>query len=754
MNSPTSPPSCTTGCCALGHNNQQGSCAPASCPTQAAPSHGDKATPAASTSSNQAKGGPAWGGPACACCAPRHGGNSEEGHDHDHSHQHGGQEGLLLALAALVFFPTLALEHFQPGLLSPWLRVGLYAVPYVLCGVPVFREAIALVRHNSLFNEFSLMCVATVAAIVLGELPEAVGVMLFYRVGEYVQGKATARSRRSVESLLAVRPTVARVRRGGQEEVLPPEAVVQGDVVVVKAGEKFPVDGTVLEGSTQADQSPLTGESMPVVLEPGSTALGGSINLSGVVLVQASGPFAQSHMARILHLVESAAANKSPTERLITRLARYYTPAVVVAAVLVALLPPLLVPGATFAEWGYRALVLLVISCPCALLVSIPLGYFGGIGAASRQGILVKGGTVLDSLLHVDTVVFDKTGTLTQGQFSVTHVAPAPGVAENSLLEVAARAERSSNHPIARSLVAHVEGLGLATAQVQHPVPQAIHNNAAFSGLATAQVQHPVPTGQQDAQPGPDAARITEIPGKGLLVEQGAETLLAGTAALLAEHSIAVPQPYDDSADAAHDKENAMAGAQVHVAQNGTYLGCVVLADTIKPDAAKAIAALHAMGKKTFMLTGDNAAAALRVAKATGIGGYTAGLLPEGKVAAMEQLAGADRVMFVGDGINDAPILTTARVGVAMGGVGAEAAIEAADAVIVNDSPMNVPALFTLATRVRAIVVQNICLALGIKTLFMALGTMGMSNLWEAVFADVGVALLAVLNATRAARRG
>ncbi len=734
MNSPTSS-CCTSGCCGPKQATPQGDCPPASCPVPADNSPKAKAAPAASPVGEAPKGGVAWSGPTCACCGPKPG-STAQGHDHshdhshdhnhDHNHEHGGQEGRVLALAAFLFFATLGLEHFQPGLLAPWLCVGLYAVPYILCGVPVFRGAIALVRQKNLFNEFTLMCVATVAAIALGELPEAVGVMLFYRVGEYVQGKATASSRRSVESLLAVRPTVARVLRAGQEEVLPPEAVVQGDVVVVKAGEKFPVDGTVLEGSSQADQSPLTGESMPVLLEPGSTALGGSINLSGVVLVQASGPFAQSHMARILHLVESAAANKSPTERLITRLARYYTPAVVVAAVLVALLPPLFVSGATFAQWGYRALVLLVISCPCALLISIPLGYFGGIGAASRQGILVKGGTVLDSLLHVDTVVFDKTGTLTHGQFSVTHVAPAPGVAESTLLEVAARAERHSNHPIARSMVAYVEGLGLLPAQ----------------GLAPS-APHPA-----------EAARITEIPGKGLQVEQGGQTVLAGTAALLAEHGIAVPQLQKSTGDAAQHQEDALAGAQVFVAQNGTYLGCVVLADTIKPEAAKAIAALHAMGKKTFMLTGDNDAAARRVAKATGIGGYTAGLLPEGKVAAMQQLGGADRVMFVGDGINDAPILTTAKVGVAMGGVGAEAAIEAADAVIVNDSPMHVPALFSLATRVRAIVVQNICLALGIKTLFMALGVVGMSNLWEAVFADVGVALLAVLNATRAARRG
>lgn len=718
MTSPTSPPNCSSGCCAS-----------ASCATKTEAFQASTAKPAASNTAERAQSGPAWSGPACACCAPNNA--SANNHDHDHSHDHGGQEGRLLVLAALVFFPTLALEHFRSELISSWVRWVLYAVPYLLCGVPVFRQAFALVRRKSLFNEFSLMCVATVAAIVLGELPEAVGVMLFYRVGEYVQGKATASSRRSVESLLAVRPTVARVRRNGQEEVLPPEAVVQGDMVVVKAGEKFPVDGTVLEGASQADQSPLTGESMPVVLEPGSTALGGSINLSGVVLVQASGPFAQSHMARILHLVESAAANKSPTERLITRLARYYTPAVVAVALLVALLPPLLVPGATFAQWGYRALVLLVISCPCALLISIPLGYFGGIGAASRQGILVKGGTVLDNLLHVDTVVFDKTGTLTQGQFSVTHVAPAPGVAEHTLLEVAARVEGFSNHPIARSVVAHAAGLGVSqsSAQVSDAMDQQGNTHTSAS------------------------ARVTEMPGKGLQVVQGTETLLAGTAALLIEQGVAVPSPRHAPGNATREQEEALAGAQVHVARNGVYLGYIVLADTIKPEAAKAIAALHAMGKKTFMLTGDNDAAARRVATATGIGGYTAGLLPEGKVAAMEQLAGADRVLFVGDGINDAPILTTARVGVAMGGVGAEAAIEAADAVIVNDSPLNVPALFTLATRVRAIVVQNICLALGIKTLFMALGTMGMSNLWEAVFADVGVALLAVLNATRAARK-
>ena len=647
--------------------------------------------------------GPASPAPSCpageedAAVAP-------ETHSHEDNPQAAKREIRLLAACAVMFFGIMIFSDQIMAGFGIWGLRLLYAVPYLACGLSIFRSAFDGMRSGQYLNEFTLMCGATVAAIILGELPEAVGVMLFYRIGEFFQDQAAAGSRRSIKNLLASKPSTANVLEDGSISVRPVEDVLAGQHLQVRAGEKIPLDGLVIGGQSQVDQSPLTGESMPVSVESGSRVYGGAINLSGVITMEATSRFADTHMARILDMVEHAAARKSPTERFITRFARYYTPAVVAIACLVALLPPLLITGAEFHTWIYRALVMLVISCPCALIISIPLGYFGGIGAASRKGILVKGGNVLDGLLQVDTVVFDKTGTLTRGIFAVTEVSPAPGVSEQDLLAAALAAESRSNHPIARSIQAHAESLGLA--------PSAANAEAS----------------------------IREIPGKGMAALVDGDRYLAGTAALLSEAGIP-----------AQDRRHP--GALIHVAKNDAYLGCILVADAVKPDAAPAIAALKKQGIKTFMLTGDREEAAAQAASQAGLDGYRSGLLPEDKVRSMRELSDSDRTAFVGDGINDAPVLALSRVGIAMGGMGSEAAIEAADAVILNDSPAKIPQLFAIAKDVRTIVWQNIFLALGVKTAFMVLGVAGLSGLWEAVFADVGVALLAVLNAARIMRR-
>jgi Cd2+/Zn2+-exporting ATPase len=486
-----------------------------------------------------------------------------------------------------------------------------------------------------------------------------------------------------------------------------------GQSVLVRAGEKIPLDGLVLTGESQVDQSPLTGESLPLDVRSGDAVLGGTLNLTGVLTVRVTSRFADTHMARILDLVERAVLAKSPTERFITRFARVYTPAVVFLALLTALFPPLLIPSASFDDWIYRALVLLVISCPCALIISIPLGYFGGIGAASRQGILVKGGAVLDGLLHIRTVVFDKTGTLTRGLFSIAAVTPAPGVEREALLAVAAWIESHSNHPVARSIVRHAAG-----------------------GRKDASAPDFLAAGG-DLLPGAGEKAIREIPGKGMLAEAGGIRYLAGTAALLADFGLAAPaQPHP--------------GALIHIARDADYLGSILVTDSLREETVQAVADLRAAGMRTYMLTGDREESAALAAGEAGLDGYCAGLLPEGKVTAMRELADPAATAYVGDGINDAPILALSRVGIAMGGVGAEAAIEAADAVILNDSPASVPRLFRIARKVRVLIWQNILLALGVKISFMVLGVAGISGLWEAVFADVGVALLAVLNAARA----
>ena len=641
------------------------------------------------------------------CCTPpaQPGGhdNSHDDHDHDH-HDHGHENGspkreaVILAVAGVFFALILIFEDALTARFGTFAAPLLYAVPYFVCGWSVFKVAGRLILSRDVMNEFTLMGGATLVAIGLGQYAEAVGVMLFYRVGEFFQELASERSRGSIRGLLASKPARAHVLRDGEAVTMDVEQVCAGDSFIVRAGESVPLDGVVLSGTTHLDQSPLTGESVPVSVGEGDSVLGGSINTDGVITVRATAAFADTHMARVLEMVQNAAVHKAPTERFLTRFARYYTPTVVCLAALVAILPPL-VAGEQWQTWIYRALVLLVISCPCALVISVPLSYFGGIGAASRKGILVKGGIVLDGLTHIKTVVFDKTGTLTCGRFAVTRIVPAPGVSEAELLHAAAMAEAQSNHPVARAVMTRAEG--------------------EFARPADLAVQ--------------------EIPGKGMRAVSGGSTYLAGSAKLLADAGIPAPDV------------NA-AGALVFVARDAACLGYLEVADTVKTDARDAVAALKARGLKTYLLSGDRKEAVAAVAEAVGVDGFEAELLPEGKVEALSRVADRGTTAFVGDGINDAPILALSRVGIAMGGVGAEAAVEAADAVILNDSPSQVARLFALGDRVRAIVWQNIIMALSIKILFMGFGIVGISGLWEAVFADVGVALLAVCNAARAMR--
>ena len=627
-------------------------------------------------------------------------------HDHDHDHGAGDEkrELLRMGISAVLFAIGMVADERMAQHIPNWLVISIfYALPYILCGYDVLRLGLRSILNKDFFNEFTLMGGATIAAIALGQLPEAVGVMLFYCIGEFVQERAAGRSRRSVKALLAARPSIAhQIADDGSTRDVKPEDLGPGSLILVRPGEKIPLDGTVLEGDSQVDTSPLTGESVPQRLLPGSRVHAGTINLNGSLRIEVTAAFAESSIARILEMVETAVARKAPTERFITRMARWYTPAVTGLALLVAVIPPILGLG-DFSQWLYRALVLLVISCPCALLISIPLGYFGGIGAASRRGILIKGGAVLDSLRDIRVAALDKTGTLTEGVFEVNAVLPASGIEPNKLLATAALAESRSNHPIARSVVR-----------------AALAANIVTDDTAITNMQ--------------------EIPGKGVVASVADTILLAGNAALMEAHGI-TPQLV------------TIPGSVVQVAQNGRLLGAIVVADRLKPQSPEAIEGLRHMGVGTIaMLTGDREEQARPVAQRLKLDILKADLLPEDKAGALEALGPVKHTLFVGDGINDAPVLATAGVGVAMGGLGAEAAIETADVVILDDNPGRLPELLRIARRTRTIVWQNIIMALGIKGVFMGLGIVGLSGLWEAVFADVGVALMAVLNAARAGK--
>lgn len=580
-----------------------------------------------------------------------------------------------------------------------YLPVGwLYLIPYFVIGWDILWKAIRNIGHGQVFDENFLMCVATVGALVLGEYSEAVGVMLFYQVGELFQSYAVGKSRRSISQLMDIRPDVANVERDGQILEVDPDEVAVGETIVVRPGEKVPLDGVVIEGASSLNTAALTGESAPRDVGVGGELLSGCVNITGLLKARVTKEFGQSTVAKILDLVENASSKKAKAENFITRFAKYYTPAVVFAALALAVIPSL--ATGEWSVWVHRALTFLVISCPCALVISIPLSFFGGIGGASAQGILVKGGNYLELLAKTETVVFDKTGTLTQGVFEVSALNPAPGVTERELLECAALAERHSGHPIAQSL------------------------RRALGGEA-------------------DPARVTdvqEIPGHGVSALVDGRHVLAGNEKLMKKEGVAF-------------RPCGQVGTIVYVAREGQYLGCAVIADQIKPTAPAAIQALRERGIRTVMLTGDSQAVGEAVAAQLGLDEVHAQLLPADKVSRLEDLLSRKSakgvLAYVGDGVNDAPVLSRADVGIAMGAMGSDAAIEAADVVLMDDDPAKLARAMDIAHKCLRIVRQNIVFALGVKGACLILGAFGMASMWEAVFADVGVAVIAILNATR-----
>jgi len=580
-------------------------------------------------------------------------------------------------------------------------RLTLYLVPYLFVGWDVLLRAAVNIKNGQVFDENFLMAVATIGAFGCGEYPEGVAVLLFYQVGELFQSVAVGKSRRSIATLMDIRPDSANVERGGQVLQVNPEEIAVGEIILIRPGERVPLDGSVLEGSSALDTAALTGESLPRDVEPGDSISSGCVNLTGVLRVNVERPYSQSTVARILDLVENASEKKSRAEHFITRFARYYTPVVVFAAVALAVLPPLVL-GGSWITWVKRALNFLVVSCPCALVISIPLSFFGGIGGASRQGILVKGSNYLEALANAGVVVFDKTGTLTEGKFQVSKVV-CHGLAEESLLELAALAESWSSHPISRAI---------REAWPQPPDPRRV-------------------------------SQVEELAGQGVkAVVDGSVAVLAGNMRLLETAGVFPPQPVDE------------AGTLVHVCVNGKYAGYLVVSDRVKPEAQRALEELKEIGiSRRIMLTGDGERTAAAVANQLGLEEYYAGLLPGDKVDQVERLLktkeGKETLVFVGDGINDAPVLTRADVGVAMGAMGSDAAIEAADIVLMDDDLQRLPAAIWLAQKTMSIVRQNIAFALGVKFLVLALSVFGFVGMWAAVFADVGVTVIAILNAGR-----
>ena len=600
----------------------------------------------------------------------------------------------------------IALALFAAAFLLPLTgvpRLLAFLAVYAVIGWDVLWRAVRNIARGQIFDENFLMALATVGAFFVGEYPEGVAVMLFYQVGEWFQSYAVGRSRRSIADLMDIRPDYATAFRDGAWVQVDPDTVAVGEEIVIKPGERIPLDGQVVDGNSTVDTSALTGEATPRDVAAGCDVISGCVNLSGVLTVRVEKEYGASTVAKILDLVENASSKKARAEQFITKFARYYTPVVVIAAALLAIVPPLILGGG-FDRWMYQALIFLVISCPCALVISVPLSFFGGIGGASKLGILIKGSNYMEALSKADVVVFDKTGTLTKGTFAVTGLCPQPGVDANELLALAACAERYSGHPIAVSLRQAYDG------DIERP----------------------------------QVADVQEIAGHGMCAVVDGKTVSAGNAKLMETVGIA----------AAAAKEP---GTLVHVAADGQYLGYIVISDQIKPDAADAIAALKQCGvRKTVMLSGDTAAVAEAVAAELGIDEVHAELLPADKVERVEALlsdpARRGTLAFVGDGINDAPVLSRADVGIAMGGLGSDAAIEAADVVLMDDKPSRIAAVVKLSRRTLLIVRQNIVFALAVKALVLILGAFGLANMWEAVFADVGVSFLAILNATRALR--
>lgn len=594
---------------------------------------------------------------------------------------------------------------FAAGSLLPlegWAEMGVFLVCYVIVGWDIVWKAITNIFSGQVFDENFLMTIATIGALILGEHSEGVAVMLFYQVGEWFQSYAVSKSRKSIASLMDIRPDYANVERDGKLVQVDPDEVMIGDTIVVKPGERVPLDGIIVKGTSALDTSALTGESMPRDVEPGMEVISGCINQTGILTIQTTKEFGESTVAKILDLVENASDKKGKTENFISRFARYYTPVVVFAAIALAILPPL-ITGQAFSIWIYRALTFLVISCPCALVISIPLSFFGGIGGSSKIGVLVKGSNYLEALAHAETVVFDKTGTLTKGSFAVSKILPV-GMKEPQFLELAAYAEDYSNHPISLSI------------------------KKAYGKKI-------------------DSSRITdvkEIAGHGVQSIIDGKIVFAGNAKLMEKEHISYTPA-------------ATVGTVVYLACDGKYAGCIVIEDEIKADSPAAIKALKSVGvRKSVMLTGDADAVGRKVADRLGLDQAYTELLPADKVDRVEELlqqkSEKGTLVFVGDGINDAPVLARADVGIAMGGLGSDAAIEAADVVLMTDEPSKIAAVIRIARKTIRIANQNIVFALGVKFLVLILGALGYANMWAAVFADVGVSIIAILNAIRAMR--
>ncbi len=645
-------------------------------------------------------------------------------HEHEHTHGHGDEEecDCKVMIIRLIIGGII----FACGLLAEWVikaptpvQLVIMVAAYLILGYDVLWHALKNILKGHIFDEHFLMSLSTVGAFAIGEYPEAVAVMLFYQLGEFFQDLSVDKSRESIEALMDIRPDTASVVRNGKLCVVSPDDIEIGETIVVKPGERIPLDGVILEGEAMLDTSALTGESVPRSVGFGDDVLSGCINTSGALNIRVTKGFEESTVSKIINLVENAAEKKAPAENFISVFARYYTPVVVILAAFLAVIPPLAFNG-EWKDWLSRALTFLVISCPCALVISIPLAFFGGLGAASRHGVLVKGGNYLEALTDVGTVVFDKTGTLTKGVFKVTEIIPANEFTKEQVLEYAACAESYSNHPIAKSVMTAFE--------------QNRRNNG-------EECSEHAKTELKKADSKLQCKNYHEIAGQGILANAGGHVILSGNSTLLETHDVTFVSC-------------EKAGTKVYIAVDGKFAGCIIISDEIKEDSKKTVAELKRTGmERTVMLTGDEESIGKAVADEIGIDEYYAGLLPAQKVEKLEMLDAKKRpgtkLAFVGDGINDAPVLARADVGIAMGGLGSDAAIEAADVVLMTDEPSKLIDAINIARETKKIVIQNIVFALLVKIVFLVLGALGMSNMWIAVFGDVGVALIAVFNSMR-----
>ncbi|MDN5341454.1 MAG: Zn2+/Cd2+-exporting ATPase [Oceanotoga sp.] len=620
----------------------------------------------------------------------------EHSHEHEHSHTHTHEHGnfnlkkeIIRISIGLIFFIAAIITNQQMI-----IKISLYLAAYLIIGGKVLIRSAKNIMRGNVFDENFLMGIATIGAFAIKEYPEAVGVMLFYEIGEFLQNLAVDNSKKSIKSLLDIRPDYANLIKGQNIEKVSPSQVKVNDIIVVKPGEKVPMDGKIIQGQTMMDTSAITGESVPRTVKENDEILSGFVNQNGLIKIKVEKEFSESTVSKILNMVENASAKKAKTEKMITKFAKYYTPAVVFFALGLATIPVLM--GGTFSDWLYRALIFLVISCPCGLVLSIPLGYFSGIGTLSKKGILIKGGNYLETIKDLDTIVFDKTGTITQGVFEVVKIKPE-NITKEELLKTAAYAEKHSNHPIAQS--------------IKKEYNQQIDETK--------------------------IKKYEEISGHGIKAKIEEKTVLAGNSKLMEKFGI-------------NYKENNNSGTIVHIAINGQYSGYLEISDKIKNGVKQTIKQLKQLGiKNTVMLTGDNKKVAQAVTKEVGIDEYYAELLPDQKVQKFEQIKTNKKIAFIGDGINDAPVLTRSDIGIAMGGLGSDAAIEAADAVIMDDNIQRVVDAIKVSKKTAKITWENIIIVLGVKIVFLSLGALGMTNIWGAVFADVGIALIAVFNSLR-----